>query len=314
MAYRIIALRRQSSDVSSVSSAVSSSSVSLPFIPDLSAEQRVALQAKASQIAGVQPSFADVLRTTGQGPEMQVIPAGVFEMGSHHSEFGHRLEEGPAHYQQLAHHFAIGRYPVTADEFALFERDSGWRWRSDLIRTAGRHPVINIRHGEAEDYCRWLSDRSGHRYRLPSEAEWEYACRAGSLTPFAFGESVSCKDVHFKATFPYDEARKKKRWYLPKCVPVAHTLPVGSYRPNAWGLYDMHGNVWEFTADNWTESHVNLPRRHPAPKARRNDWITVRGGSWFDAAVYARSAARRMRLRDELDVNLGFRVVRDLPQ
>lgn len=295
-----------------MTSAVSSSNASLAFIPDLTVEQRVELQTQAADVAGVRVGFADSIGVGEYGPQLQVIPAGVFEMGSHRNEFEHRLEEGPSHYQQIAHHFAIGRYPVTADEFALFERDTGWHWRSDLIRTSGKHPVINIRHGEAEEYCRWLSERTRQHYRLPSEAEWEYACRAGTLTPFAFGESVSCKDVHFKATFPYEEARQKKRWYLPKCAPVAHTLPVGGYQANAWGLFDMHGNVWEFTADNWSESHVNLPRRHPAPVSRRNDWITVRGGSWFDAAVYARSAARRMRLRDELDVNLGFRVVRDL--
>lgn len=261
---------------------------------------------------GLEHGFSDTLAVGGQGPKLAVIPPGVFEMGSPASEFGHRAEEGPLHYQQMIEAYAIGIHPVTAEEFAVFERDTGWRWRPDLIISSGRQPAINMRHAEAEAYCDWLSAQTGQRYRLPGEAEWEYACRAGTTTPFAFGETVDCRAVHFKASFPYEEARQNKRWFLPKCAPVARVLPVGLYPANAWGLYDMHGNVWEMTGDNWSHSHVNLPRRHPAPGARRSKWITVRGGSWFDAAVYARSAARRPRLRDELDVNLGFRVVREL--
>lgn len=284
---------------------------SLPFVPDLHPEERVRLQAEAAAELDQDVLFHDHLEVGAPAPLMAVIPAGVFEMGSQDKEFGHRSDEGPVHYQQVTEAFAMSVHPVTADEFALFERDTGWRWRDDLITSEGDHPVINIRHPEAEAYCRWLREQTGHYYRLPSEAEWEYACRAGTTTPFAFGENVSCRDIHFKATFPYEEARAKKRWFLPKCAPVAQTLPVGGYRPNLWGLHDMHGNVWEFTADNWRHSHVDLPRRHPAPVGRRNKWITVRGGSWFDAAVYARSASRRPRLRDELDVNLGIRLVRE---
>ena len=290
----------------------SANSPSLPFVPELDAQALAGLQQAAANAAAVAVEWSDRLDSGESGPRLRVIPAGVFEMGSPADEFGHRPEEGPIHYQQITEAFAIGVYPVTAEEFALFERATGWRWRSDLITSAGRHPVINIRHGEAEDYCAWLSEQTGQRYRLPGEAEWEYACRAGSSAAFAFGDRVSCRDVHFKAAFPYEEARQNKRWYLPKCAPIAKTLPVGSYQANAWGLHDMHGNVWEMSEDNWSLSHVNRPRQHPAPSSKRRKWITVRGGSWFDAAVYARSAARRPRLRDELDVNLGFRVVREL--
>ena len=281
-------------------------------MPELDQGARLHLQAEAAHGLGISVRFADTMHGGNPGPVLTVVPPGVFEMGSPSDEFGHRAEEGPLHYQQVAEHFAIGVYPVTAEEFGCFERDTGWRWRSDLITSSGQHPVINIRHGEAEAYCHWLSDKTGQRYRLPSEAEWEYACRAGTSMPFAFGESVSCREVHFKAAFPYEEARQKKRWYLPKCAPLGQTVPVGSYQPNVWGLHDMHGNVWEMTRDNWSQSYEHLPRRHPVKSTRRNKWITVRGGSWFDAAVYARSAARRPRLRDELDVNLGFRVVREL--
>jgi len=295
-----------------MSSSIRPASERRPFMPDLSETERQRLQYETARALRLESVFRDRLAGGAQGPELAVVPAGMFDMGSHPGEFGHRREEGPSHYQQIAQPFAIGIHPVTAEEFGEFERATGWCWRPDLITSEGRHPVINIRHGEAEAYCAWLSEQAGQHYRLPSEAEWEYACRAGTSTPFAFGDSVSCREVHFKAAFPYEEARDRRRFYLPKCAPIAKTVPVGSYQANAWGLHDMHGNVWEMSGSNWSNSYTSLPRSHPAPAARRNKWIVVRGGSWFDAAVYARSAARRPRLRDELDVNLGFRVVREL--
>jgi formylglycine-generating enzyme required for sulfatase activity len=117
---------------------------------------------------------------------------------------------------------------------------------------------------------------------------------------------VSCREVHFNATLPYEEARQKRRFFLPRCVPLNRALPVGGRPGNTWGLHDMHGNMWEFTRTQWHDSHAAEQRD---TKAKR---IVVKGGSWFDAAVFARSAARRPRLRDELDVNLSFRVLREL--
>jgi formylglycine-generating enzyme required for sulfatase activity len=278
----------------------------LPFIPDLTEQQRLRLQWDTAERLGLQVAFHDPLRDGGRGPQMLVIPAGGFALGSPPGEFGHRPEEGPLHYRHITRPFALGRCTITAEEFARFARDSGWRWRSDLIVAEGEHPVMNIRIGDAEGYCRWLSAQTGHRYRLPSEAEWEYACRAGTSTPFHYGESVSCREVHFNATLPYDEARQRRRFFLPRCVPLNSTLPVGGRPANAWGLHDMHGNVWEFTATDWHATH--RPEQHYG----RSKWVVVKGGSWFDAAVFARSASRRPRLRDELDVNLGLRVVREL--
>ena len=287
-------------------------SKSLLFIPELSVIERQALQSKSAFALNVEVTFSDSLQDGSLGPQLTVIPAGVFEMGSNEQEFGHRSDEAPQHYQQMTEPFAIGSMPITADQFERYTSAVNWNWSWDLIRSEGNHPVINIRHGEAEDFCRWLSDETGYWYRLPSEAEWEYACRAGSSDAFAFGDSVSCKNVHFRAAFPYDEEKQGKRFILPKCAPIAKTVEVGQYPANAWGLHDVHGNVWEMTSSNYSKSLANISRHHPAPPKRRNKWITVRGGSWFDAAVFARSASRRPRLRDELDVNLGFRVVREL--
>ncbi len=282
----------------------------LPFLPDLDERERLNLQWRTAECHAHRVGFHD--RTDIPTPEMIVIPAGCFEMGAGHHEFGARIEETPQHYCAIERPFAMGRYCVTADEFACFATSTGWRWRPDLIRAHGRHPVINIRIADAEAYCNWLSTHSGQRYRLPSEAEWEFACRAGSLTPFSFGDSISCKEVHFNAAFPYDEARDNKRWFLPRCLPMPRAVEVGSMPANLWGLHEMHGNVWEFTADPWRDDHRSHRYDGSTDRQGRNRRIVVKGGSWFDPAVLARSAARRPRLRDELDVNLGFRVVREI--
>lgn len=285
---------------------------SLSFVPDLIPEQLVQLQREAAEAVGLQPVFRDRLADGGEGPDLVVIPPGMFEMGSPRGEFGHRAEEGPQVYVCIQRPFAIGRYTVTADEFGLFQQETGWRFRSDLIRAHGRHPVMNIRVADARRYCEWLSERSGQRYRLPTEAEWEYAARAGTVTPFCYGDSVSCREVHFNPTFPYEEARQAKRWFLPRCLPLPTAVEVGSKSPNTWGLHEVHGNVWEFTANPWTQSHGHTLRDGSIDPNVHSRWIVVKGGSWFDPAVLARSAARRPRLRDELDVNLGFRVLREL--
>jgi formylglycine-generating enzyme required for sulfatase activity len=278
----------------------------LPFVPDLSEQQRLQLQWDTAARLGLSVSFHDPLRDGGNGPQLMLVPGGSFEMGSPPHEFGHRPDEGPQHYRHITRPFALGRCTITADEFARFERDTGWHWRSDLIVAEGNLPVMNIRIADAEHYCRWLSEQTGHRYRLPTEAEWEYACRAGTTTPFHFRDSVSCREVHFNATLPYDEAKQRRRFFLPRCVPLNSALPVGDRPANIWGLHDMHGNMWEFTSTDWSDHH------RPGQPTRRSKWIVVKGGSWFDAAVFARSAARRPRLRDELDVNLGLRVVREI--
>lgn len=283
----------------------------LPFLPDLSERERLQLQWDTAAGLGLPVNFSDRMADGSAGPSMMVIPAGTFEMGSPASEFGHSPQEGPQHYRQIPEAFALSRYPVTATQFAVFEHAVGWRWRPDLITAEGDFPVMNIRIHEAERYCDWLSEQTGQHYRIPTEAEWEYACRAGSSTAFHFGDTVSCRDVHFNASLPYEEARQKRRWYLPRCSPLAQALPVGSKPPNIWGLHEMHGNVWEFTCDAWMDSHAGGGRRIHGP-GRDRQAMVVKGGSWFDAAVFSRSAARRRRLRDELDVNLGLRLLRQL--
>jgi len=276
-----------------------------PCLGALSDDKLLKLQWCSAEALGLQVHFHDRLENGAPGPELFVIPAGQLEIGSTSREFGHSRVEEPRRPVTIDRPFALGRFTITAREWAHFQAATGWRFRSDLLFSSDLHPVMNIRHADAEAYCAWLGAQTGEMYRLPTEEEWEYACRAGSTTPFHFGESVTCKEVHFDSTLPYEEQKQKKRFFLPRCIPVTRSLPVGSMPANIWGLHEMHGNVWEMTSSPWRASHRYSERADTRA-------IVTRGGSWFDAAVFARSASRMRRLRDELDVNLGFRVLREL--
>ncbi len=282
------------------------------FLSDISPEQRLELQQQTALEFGIPPFFHDTLKNGNKGPELSVIPSGMFEMGSTPKEFGHTIEEAPQHYVNIRTPFAMGRCTITAEEFDEFREATHWHLRPDLLWTKGKKPVANIRISDAKLYIKWLNQQTGQTYRLPTEAEWEYAARAGSTTPFYFGENVSCKEVNFDPTSPYNEKKQQKSWFLPRCVPWPFSMEVGSKPPNLWGLHDIHGNIWEFTDSPWTNSHIGAHRDGSASISNHSQWHTTKGGSWFDAAEKSRSAARMKRFFDELDTNLGFRVVREL--
>jgi formylglycine-generating enzyme required for sulfatase activity len=169
------------------------------------------------------------------------------------------------------------------------------------------HPVDSVNWSDAVTFCAKLSAlpgelRAGREYRLPTEAEWEYACRAGTTTPFHFGSSLSSREANFNGDeYPYGGAEKGP--YLKK------TTPVGSYKPNPWGLYDMHGNVWQWCAD-WADSNYykRSPRQDPPGPASGNCRI-LRGGSWLDNGGNLRSASHVWNVPDGRYSNFGFRVV-----
>ena len=281
--------------------------------PWLDTADLLGLQRQAASDAGVAVTFRDRSREDVPVPELRVIPAGEFEMGSDASEFGHEKSESPRRYVWIERPFALGRHAITRAEFAAFQRATGWKPRPEVLwPKSDRQPVFNLRPTDAEAYLAWLRDVTGKRYRLPTEAEWEFAARAGTRTAFAFGDSVGCRDVHFNSLFPYEERRERRKWYIPLCIPTPRPLDVGSFPPNLWGLHDMHGNVQEFTSSPWRDSHVDLPRNGVYRRVGDEEWIAVKGGSWFDPAVACRSAARRRRHITEMDTNLGFRVLREL--
>lgn len=240
-------------------------------------------------------TFRDPLKSGGEGPLLTVIPAGRFLMGSPDSEPNRSNIEGPQHEVIIAQPFALGVYAVTYMEYRHFCEITGRKLPDDNGWGPENRPVINVSWYDAQAYCVWLSEQTNQSYWLPSEAEWEYACRAGTQTPFHTGETINPDQANF--------ARKH-----------AKTLPVGSFAPNAFGLYDMHGNVWEWTQDCWHDNYHNVPDGGSIwleKDGSECNYRVVRGGSWSNGLQYLRSAFR-FRYLKHVSINvLGFRIARD---
>ena len=267
------------------------------------------LQVQAARAAGfADPHFHDALADGSDAPELTVIPAGTFEYGAAPQEVA-PTQEKPRRSALIEHSFALGTYPVTTAEFETYARATGWRPRAELVWLAGRKPAINVRQTEARDYCVWLSAQTGQRYRLPTELEWEYACRAGAASAYPNGDRIGPDEALYNASLGYDATRPRRPRLLSRCFVRCGAQDVGRYPANRWGLHDMAGNVWEFTASPWTRDHASLPER---PLPGRPQAVVTKGGSWLDGPEDCRAAARRRRLENELDINLGFRIVREL--
>ncbi len=232
-------------------------------------------------------------RDLPQTPLMVEIPAGEFMMGENDGDKFANDTERPAHRVKLARDFAIGRTPVTVGEFRGFDS-------FHAIGEADGFPVVNVNWRDALDYCDWLSDRTGRSYRLPGEAEWEYACRAGSHTPFASGDEIAPE----QANYLYDESGIR--------IGLGRRTVVGSYPANAFGLQDMHGNVCEWMGDAWHPDYHGTPAdgRVWADTAS-NQRRVIRGGAWDYLPRLLRSAWRDWRLMDFRADNIGFRVATD---
>jgi formylglycine-generating enzyme required for sulfatase activity/uncharacterized protein (DUF433 family) len=218
-----------------------------------------------SFFAGVLGKAAMVI---DQGPEMVIIPAGRFLMGSPAGEAQRFDFEGPQHPVTISRPFAIGRYAVTFDDYDAFCAATG-RDKGDEGWGRGRRPVVDVTWDDALAYCQWLFAQTGRPYRLPTEAEWEYACRAGTASPFHFGETLSTGQANY----------------------VDKTVPVGSLPPNPWGLCEMHGNVCEWCQDWWFGHYEAGPIADPGGPASGGCRV-LRGGSWFYGARDLRSAYR----------------------
>jgi len=252
--------------------------------------------------------FRDTLADGTAAPLLAVIPAGTFEYGAAPMETA-PAQDRPRRTALIERGFAIGVFPVTTEEFEVYGRATGWRRRMELVWLSGRKPVINIRQTDARDYCAWLSQQTGQRYRLPTEQEWESACRAGSSSAYPQGDRITPAEALYNTSQGYDAARPRRPRLLSRCFVRCGAMEAGRLHPNRWGLYDMTGNVWEFTASPWTRDHANQPER---PASGKPQAVVTKGGSWFDGPEDCRAAARRRRLENELDLNLGFRVARDI--
>lgn len=268
-----------------------------------------ALQIHVAQKHGLADTrFHDTLADGSAAPACAVIPAGTFEYGAAPQETA-SPQERPRRSALIERDFALGVHPVTTEQFEAYAHATGWQPRPELVWLSGSKPVINVRQSEARDYCAWLSAQTGQRYRLPTELEWEYACRAGAATAYPGGDRIGPDTALYNASMGYDATRPRRPRLLSRCFVRCSAQQVGRYPANHWGLHDMAGNVWEFTSSPWTRDHASPPER---PLPGRPQAVVTKGGSWFDGPEACRSATRRRRLENELDINLGFRVLREL--
>jgi formylglycine-generating enzyme required for sulfatase activity len=255
--------------------------------------------------------------TNSIGMKLARIPAGTFMMGSPRKEVERDRRE-TRHEVSITRPFDIGVYEVTQAEYTkVMKGTPDFRNRAAFNRNRGgspNHPMENVEWKNAVTFCKRLSARSqeksaGRKYRLPTEAEWEYACRAGAQTVFHTGDSLASVQANFNGNYPYGDAQKGR--YLRK------TAKVGSYKPNAFGLYDMHGNVAEWCADYYdSEYYDNSPEKNPlgppvgvVSTSFGGFYMVVRGGCWVDDARACRSAYRYRAMPATQYRLIGFRVV-----
>lgn len=256
-------------------------------------------------LLGTSASAGPKTLTNSIGMAFVQIPAGKFMMGSPASEIGHRANEGPVHEVVIGGAFYLGAVPVTQAAYLAVTGKNPARF---TVREGGgpEHPVESVSWDDAVAFCQRLSEReeertAGRSYRLPTEAEWEYAARAGTATPFAFGGNFGTSEGNFDAAYPYGEAEP--------IVSVGRTTPVTRFPATAWGLHDMYGNVWEWCADWYGESYYStLPLRDP-PGPAEGKYRVLRGGSWKNQATACRAAYRNALAPHMRDSATGFRVV-----
>jgi formylglycine-generating enzyme required for sulfatase activity len=238
-------------------------------------------------------------------PEMVVVPAGSFTMGSPPNEPERDGDEAQIRVT-ISASFAVGRYAVTFDELDACVADGGCNgYRpADEGWGRGKHPVINVNWGDAKSYTAWLSRKTGKNYRLLSEAEREYVARAGTTTPFWWGSSITPKQANYNGNYTYGGGAKGEY--------RRRTVPIDSFEPNPWGLYNVHGNVWEWTEDCWSASYHGVPTDASAWTSGDCLERIVRGGSWDNDPQFLRSAYRVRRYADNRFSVDGFRLARTL--
>ena len=248
-------------------------------------------------------------------PEMVVVPAGSFMMGSPDAEAGRFSDEGPQHRVTIDYPFAVGVYEVTFAEWDACVRAAGCDGHepNDLGRGRGRRPVINVSWDDAWRYADWLTEQTGEEHRLLSEAEWEYVARAGTETARYWGERAQQQCQHANG---YDAVGHAKHSLSINPIGCrdrqADTAPVGSYRPNGFGLYDVLGNVREWVDDCWNGSYEGAPTDGSAWLGGDCSLRVLRGGSWLDEPGFLRSALRYGYPAGRRSSSLGFRLARTI--
>ncbi|WP_322744719.1 formylglycine-generating enzyme family protein [Cuspidothrix issatschenkoi] len=226
--------------------------------------------------------------------EMAVIPGGTFMMGSPENEEGRWTNESPQH-QVTVSSFFMGKYPVTEAQYQAIMGTNPYGFKGS------NRPIESISWNDAVAFCQELSQRAGRNYRLPSEAEWEYACRAGTTTPFHFGETITTDLANYDGKYTYG--------YGIEGINREETTVISNFRiANNFGLYDMHGNIWEWCLDDWVDSYNNALTNGNA-MTNSSLFKVLRGGSWFNNPADCRSARRFFYVANCAYSVSGFRVV-----
>ena len=241
--------------------------------------------------------FQDRLRIGGEGPAMVVLPTGRFQMGDLSGDGF--PDERPVQTVTISRRIAMGQYPITFEGYDRFVAATDAEQPDDEGWGRGRRPVINVNWHEAKAYAAWLSKQTGKRYRLPSESEWEYAARAGTETAYSWGNEIGVNRANCDGGGSQWDNKQ--------------TSPVGGFEPNAFGLYDMHGNVWEWVEDCWHDNYEGAPTDGSAwTSGGKSDEAVVRGGSWVVDPRGLRSAFRSWFTPSDRNGDDGFRLDQDL--
>lgn len=220
------------------------------------------------------------------------LPRGIYLMGSELKE-----NEQPIHEVEIDYDIAMSKFLVTVEEYMLFAQATGVEMPEEKhVHLGVDVPIRRLTWLSAVAYCKWLSEREGKTFRLPTEAEWEYACRAGSYSKYCFGDDESKLGEY--------------AWYKENSEKVTHN--VGTKKPNAWGLYDMHGNIWEWCSDRYAESYENVPNDGSAHMVRSEKGMVLRGGAWSGKPENLRSASRINLGASSRNYFVGFRIVVEL--
>ena len=249
------------------------------------------------------PSPGETFQDCDECPKMIVVPSGSFMMGSSKGEAGRDDLDGPMHRVRIDYRFAVGVYEVTfAEWYACVDARGCGSHVSDDMRWGrgrwgrGKYPVVRVSWDDAQSYVSWLSARTGKTYRLLSDSEWEYVARAGTETAYSWGDSIGVNRANCRGCGSTWDA----------VMPA----PVGAFAANAWGVYDMHGNVWEWVEDCYNDCYVGAPADGSAWESEECHRV-LRGGSWFDLPRNLRSADRYGSSSENRYVNgFGFRVAR----
>lgn len=240
--------------------------------------------------------------------DMIAIPGGRFMMGSPSQELHRDASEGPYHAVEIAPFF-LGKFVVTQLQWravaALPKVSQDLHYDPSKFK-GGSYPVEQVSWRDAIEFCARLTQKTGREYRLPSEAEWEYACRAGTVTPFSYGPTLTSQQGNYQGQFTYGNG--------PKGVYRESTTPVGHFSPNSFGIYDMHGNVYEWCLDCWHRNYEGAPvDGSPWMTTRESDPRVLRGGSWYNKPRYCRAANRNRYTPNNRVNDIGFRVAVTIP-